>query len=262
MYGRWVYTSEYGWVWVSEEPWGWVVYHYGHWVWSDRYGWVWVPGNDWGPAWVEWCYGGGYVGWTPMPPDPYWRGGYYYGSLECSSPAYYSRAVFVSEAHFSGTSIAAHVVAPSSASVAAQATVNVTSYARSANAIVNRSVDVAKLQAATGQPIKPVRVVHAKAPVQPGAGQASLREIKIYRPAPASSALPPLGDAKQPKLDLGPDTALGVRPREMLGSPSPDIPSLGRPIDAPSRSLDLGTGSGGGGLGGSGLGGVRGRLGR
>ena len=79
-YGRWVYTSDYGWVWVSDEPWGWVVYHYGHWVWTSRYGWVWVAGYEWGPAWVDWCYGGGYVGWAPMPPDPYWQAGYYYGS--------------------------------------------------------------------------------------------------------------------------------------------------------------------------------------
>src|SRR5689334_16041628 len=28
LYGRWVWTSDYGWVWVSEEPWGWATYHY------------------------------------------------------------------------------------------------------------------------------------------------------------------------------------------------------------------------------------------
>jgi hypothetical protein len=95
-----VYTSEYGWVWVSEEPWGWVVYHYGNWVWTSQHGWVWVAGDVWGPSWVDWCYGGGYVGWTPMPPDPYWQGAYYYGSYDCSSPRYTSRAVFVSETNF------------------------------------------------------------------------------------------------------------------------------------------------------------------
>jgi len=112
-YGRWVYTSEYGWVWVSEEPWGWVVYHYGRWVWTSQHGWVWIAGDVWGPSWVEWCYGGGYVGWTPMPPDPSWQGTSYYGTYDCASPRYYSRAVFVSETYFASPRVSAHVMAPS-----------------------------------------------------------------------------------------------------------------------------------------------------
>ena len=86
LYGRWVYTTEYGWVWLSEEPFGWVVYHYGNWAWSTRFGWVWMPGEIWGPAWVEWCHGGGYVGWSPMLPDPYWQADYYYGPLSAPLP--------------------------------------------------------------------------------------------------------------------------------------------------------------------------------
>ena len=175
-YGRWVYTSDYGWVWVSDEPWGWVVYHYGHWVWSSRYGWVWVAGDEWGPAWVEWCYGGGYVGWAPMPPDPYWQAGYYYGSYECTSPPYYSRAVYVRESNFASASMSAHVVLPSQNAIAARGTVNVTNYGRAGAGIVNRSVDVRKLQAATGLAIKPVRVVQAKGPVAPGASFGATQE--------------------------------------------------------------------------------------
>jgi hypothetical protein len=72
-HGRWAYTSE-GYVFVSEHPWGWVTYHYGRWVYSTVYGWVWVPGARYSPAWVEWRYGGGYIGWAPMRPMWRWRG--------------------------------------------------------------------------------------------------------------------------------------------------------------------------------------------
>lgn len=67
MYGRWAWTSD-GWYWVSDEPWGWAVFHYGRWYYDDYYGWIWIPGYDWAPAWVEWRYGGPYVGWAPLSP--------------------------------------------------------------------------------------------------------------------------------------------------------------------------------------------------
>jgi hypothetical protein len=68
--GRWVVNDEGDWVFMSryDAQWGWATYHYGRWVWSDVYGWVWIPGRAWAPAWVDWRYGGGYVGWVPMGP--------------------------------------------------------------------------------------------------------------------------------------------------------------------------------------------------
>lgn len=71
-YGHWIYTEEWGWYWVSdeqEEDWGWVTYHYGRWAHDRRLGWFWIPGDEWAPAWVDWRYGGDYVGWAPLPPD-------------------------------------------------------------------------------------------------------------------------------------------------------------------------------------------------
>lgn len=65
--GRWCWT-DYGWYWVSDEPWGWAVFHYGRWYYDDFYGWIWIPGYDWAPAWVEWRYGGDYIGWAPLGP--------------------------------------------------------------------------------------------------------------------------------------------------------------------------------------------------
>jgi hypothetical protein len=67
--GHWVWTSE-GWFWVSDEPWGWATYHYGRWYLDPVYGWIWIPDYEWAPAWVEWRYGGDYVGWAPLGPGP------------------------------------------------------------------------------------------------------------------------------------------------------------------------------------------------
>jgi hypothetical protein len=65
--GRWLWTDD-GWYWDSDEPWGWATYHYGRWYYDDFYGWIWIPGYEWAPAWVEWRYGGDYVGWAPLGP--------------------------------------------------------------------------------------------------------------------------------------------------------------------------------------------------
>jgi len=65
--GYWAHT-DCGWTWVSNEPWGWATDHYGRWAFIDGEGWVWVPGRVWAPAWVSWRYGGGSVGWAPLPP--------------------------------------------------------------------------------------------------------------------------------------------------------------------------------------------------
>jgi hypothetical protein len=257
-YGRWVYTGDYGWVWVSEEPYGWVVYHYGRWVWTSQYGWVWIAGDVWGPSWVEWCYGGGYVGWAPMPPDPYWQGAAYYGSFDCGSPRYYSRAVFVSETYFASPRVSAHVIVPSQNAVVAPGAVNVTNYTRVGGVIANRSIDVAKLQAATGRPIMPVRVVQAQGPVAPAVGRGPLQELRIYRPPVAAVKAPRLDAAKSPTLNLDPDPkGLSVSPAPLdTGALRP--PSLDRPTESlsppPLSSPSLGGTPVGGALGGGILG--------
>lgn len=64
--GEWVFTSA-GWYWQSELAWGWVAFHYGRWVQLEER-WAWVPGSTFAPAWVDWRYGSGWVGWSPLPP--------------------------------------------------------------------------------------------------------------------------------------------------------------------------------------------------
>ncbi|HZW89624.1 MAG TPA: DUF6600 domain-containing protein [Myxococcaceae bacterium] len=68
--GHWVY-SDYGWTWESDYPWGWAPFHYGRWALTPSWGWVWYPGAVLAPAWVDWRFGGGYIGWAPLPPVGY-----------------------------------------------------------------------------------------------------------------------------------------------------------------------------------------------
>ncbi|NOZ93329.1 MAG: FecR domain-containing protein [Acidobacteria bacterium] len=70
-YGRWGWTPA-GWSWISYEPWGWMPYHYGSWYFSVGFGWVWSWGSYWGPAWVDWAWWPGYVGWCPMGYYDHW----------------------------------------------------------------------------------------------------------------------------------------------------------------------------------------------
>ena len=74
--GHWAYDDDY--VWVSDYNWGWAPFHYGRWVYIGGRGWGWIPGRTYAGAWVSWRYGMddyGYLGWAPMPPTWYWRGG-------------------------------------------------------------------------------------------------------------------------------------------------------------------------------------------
>lgn len=71
--GHWTYSDD-GYYWASDYEWGWATFHYGRWVWVDSSGWVWIPGARYSPAWVEWRYGNGYIGWGPMYPHYCWHG--------------------------------------------------------------------------------------------------------------------------------------------------------------------------------------------
>jgi len=70
--GHWSYTDE-GYYWASDYEWGWAPFHYGRWVWIEGRGWSWIPGARYSPAWVDWRYGGGYIGWGPMYPRYCWH---------------------------------------------------------------------------------------------------------------------------------------------------------------------------------------------
>ncbi len=71
--GRWYWTPV-GWDWISYEPWGWLPYHYGSWYFDASFGWVWAWDSTWGPAWVDWVWWPGYVGWCPSGYYDAWYG--------------------------------------------------------------------------------------------------------------------------------------------------------------------------------------------
>ncbi|MGC4113928.1 MAG: hypothetical protein QM765_04580 [Myxococcales bacterium] len=93
--GQWVWTDD-GWLWDSSEPWAWATYHYGRWSWEPGWGWIWVPGYEWAPAWVEWRYSEGCVGWAPMFPT---------GITIRHRPVYYDYWNFVPSHSFVGVPV-------------------------------------------------------------------------------------------------------------------------------------------------------------
>jgi len=83
--GHWAWT-DHGWTWVSIERWGWIAFHYGRWGWDRRIGWFWVPDIVWGPAWVGWRWGGGHIGWAPLPPGVDFHPGRGFGRRDWNIP--------------------------------------------------------------------------------------------------------------------------------------------------------------------------------
>jgi hypothetical protein len=241
-YGQWVWTSDYGWYWESDEPWGWATYHYGRWVYTVQYGWVWVPGDEWGPAWVEWRYGGGYVGWAPMPPEVMWRNNaVFYGSVDLAAPRYHPGWVFVGEVDFARGNVRGRTLPASQNGVLLGATARSTSYAAVNGRIVNRGVDVTRLSAATQLRIDPVRVVRSE--THTGAGARTAGQLTIYQPrvvARAAVGRPPV----KPPLRFDVDDRVQGRP--------PELPPVGGSVGG---SVDLGRGAGSLGGGGLGVGG-------
>jgi len=77
--GHWGLGDGGDWLWVSDYDWGWATFHYGRWARIGERRWGWIPGRVYAPAWVVWrtgYYDDYYVGWAPMPPAWYWRGGF------------------------------------------------------------------------------------------------------------------------------------------------------------------------------------------
>lgn len=106
--GHWATTDE-GYYWVSDWDWGWAPFHYGRWVFTGSYGWAWIPGAQYSPAWVEWRYGNGYMGWAPARPVHHWRGGHAVAWNGGYEPGY----VYTQHDHFFEREPSLHVVAGS-----------------------------------------------------------------------------------------------------------------------------------------------------
>jgi len=175
--GHWVIT-DYDWTWVSDEPWGWATDHYGRWFVEPSYGWVWVPGPIWGPAWVAWRQGGGFVGWAPLPPG-----------IEASvadidvqlDPLAFC---FVEERFLLEPALARHIL-PRARNVAfVTLTKNITRYAVVDERFVNRGVDLAEIERASGHAVTRLRVREVNTLAGSGLRvDPRANELIVYQPA-------------------------------------------------------------------------------
>ena len=178
--GRWV-NSDYGWTWASYEPFGWATYHYGRWAWDSRIGWLWVPGTVWGPAWVSWQHGGGYVGWAPLPPSVgYEIGiGLRFGRFDLSfglQPDSYS---FVSERSFLEPRLSGYLIPTARNGGIIYHTTNITNYTWIDNRVVNRGVDVRRIEEVIGRRLRSLRVAQAGVKNRTEVAES---EVRIFRP--------------------------------------------------------------------------------
>lgn len=177
--GQWVYT-DWGWTWVSADPWGTVPYHYGRWAFDASYGWVWVPGDVWAPAWVAWRYGGGYVGWAPLPPEAGWRAGVgltlSFTSIDRQISPY--EWCFVSSRDFLAPRVDARLVPPSRNVTIVRGTKGVVRYRTVESRPAERGLSADWVARAVGRPIKPYRIVDAP---KPSRGEVRGNTVQVFR---------------------------------------------------------------------------------
>src|SRR5258707_867905 len=198
--GHWVYTN-YGWSFESEYEWGWAPFHYGRWLPDSDFGWVWVPDTVWAPAWVDWRYGDGYIGWAPLAP---------YGARVVIE-SYYPAWCFVPSRYFVARDFYHYAVPIDRVQVHFGATVPIRNAVASGGAPWYAGPPVGHVGGAVGQPIQSVSLVpprpcvvqavhagtptvvsvqpqnHGGAPVQPGT---SANAIPSTPPGWAHGAVP------------------------------------------------------------------------
>lgn len=167
--GAWEYTDEVGWLWISDDPWGSLTDHYGRWVFDPRMGWLWVPGYVWGPSWVIWREANGYVGWFPMPPDyddfdpyhygPRYRANDWYGYRAWypgfADTAFFSLWVFTTDRDFARPGPRSYITDPIRVRDVYRRSIERTRYVDVRNRIVDRSIDVRRIEERTHRRIEP-----------------------------------------------------------------------------------------------------------
>ncbi len=198
-HGHWVYTDDYGWYWVSDWVWGWAPFHYGRWAYDDDYGWVWVPDTVWGPAWVDWRYGDGWIGWAPLPPVALWQPGIGFSLtiVEIERHIHPTSWVFCQERNFGRPHLDRHVELPARNVTIFEHTKSVTHYRIEHERIVDRSLDVDKIEKGTGQKIVRYRAREASSLAEHSPAPRG-NELSVYRPQVMQA--PPGAHPPQPRM--------------------------------------------------------------
>jgi len=220
--GRWV-TTEYGWTWVSYEPFGWATYHYGRWTRHPRFGWLWVPGTIWGPAWVSWQHGGGYVGWAPLPPAVGFQVGVglQFGGFNLSVGIRSDDYSFVPERSFLEPRLHGYMVPTARNVTMIRNTTNITNYTYIDNRVVNRGVEVRRIEQASGRRVQKFHVADTK---QKDRSEVAQGEVRIYRPQ--AQQLDTVHPGPRPNAAPGAKPAPVDRDRDRLSVKRHDAPDL------------------------------------
>ncbi|HUL77569.1 MAG TPA: DUF6600 domain-containing protein [Vicinamibacteria bacterium] len=180
-YGQWVYTDD-DWTWVSDDDWGWATDHYGRWYFDPAAGWLWVPGDEWAPAWVAWRSGGGYVGWAPLPPG---EDAFHVNVSLVIDPFSFS---FVELGSLCEPHVYRRVVPVARNVTFVRLTENVTHYARVENRIVNRGVEIERVEHARGHAVPRVRLQEAASAAEIRGAEVRHGQVAVFRPRVAPSA--------------------------------------------------------------------------
>ena len=202
--GRWLFTADFGWYWESDFDWGWAPFHYGRWTYDVDYGWIWVPGYDWAPAWVAWRSGGGHLGWAPLPPSVTWSVsiGLDFGTFDFAAVAYQPAWVFVRERYFLAPRLRPVIFSPARNITIIHDTVDITNYKTVKNRIVNRGVNVRRVERVTRRKVTRMKIEDVDRPgaLRFSAGPDQRQTLRVFRPRvePAPRAAPPaIGDTER-----------------------------------------------------------------
>jgi hypothetical protein len=181
--GDWLY-SDCGWTFYSPVEWGWACYHYGRWGFSDLYGWFWVPGTVWGPAWVAWRYGGGYIGWAPLPPDVGWSFGMglEWDGFDLDVGIGWPWWSFCQVFRFGEAHLSRDILSSGHNVVLMRNTRNVTSYRTVGGRVFNENIGITDLERETGRKFARYTIADS-----PAAGRAHVPQIRgtaieVFRP--------------------------------------------------------------------------------
>ncbi len=100
--GHWTHGKD-GWSFESDWAWLALTFHYGRWFMGQDLGWVWLPDQEFAVAWVDWRFGGEFVGWSPAPPPP---------PANASIPPEPQRWTFVKIRHLTQADLLVHRLPP------------------------------------------------------------------------------------------------------------------------------------------------------